>query len=70
MTYPKEVSGNVTLGVAHACPPPINLVLVLSADDGHAVSLLERQLIWVFATVVPKTVDHASVHDAHLLLHA
>lgn len=70
MTYPKEVSGYVALSVTHPCPPPLNLVLVLSADDGHAVPLLERQLIWVFAAVVPKAVDHSSIHDAHLLLHS
>lgn len=70
MTYPKKVSGYVTLRVAHPCPPPLNLVLVLSADDGHALSLLERQLVWGFATVVPEAVDHAPVHDAHLLLHS
>ena len=69
VTYPEEVSGNVALRVRPTRPPPVNLVIVLSADDGHAVSLVEQQLIWVLTTVVPQTIDHTPIHDAHFLLH-
>lgn len=68
-THPKEISGDVALHIASTCPPPLNLVLVLPADNSHAVTLTERQLVKVLVAVVPKAVDHTPVHDAHLLLH-
>lgn len=39
---PKQVSGDVALSVTHSCPPPFNLVFVLSANDGHTVSFAEH----------------------------
>src|SRR4029434_1306453 len=54
-TDPQQVSGDVAL-------------LVLTAQDGHAVPLPEGQLVLSLHLIVPQAIHHPSIHDAHLLL--
>src|SRR4029434_7488425 len=67
-TDPQQVSGDVALLVPTAGPPPLCLLLVLPAQDGHAVPLPEGQLVLSLHLIVPQAIHHPSVHDAHLLL--
>src|SRR4029434_9436523 len=67
-TDPQQVSGDVALLVPTAGPPPLCLLLVLPAQDGHAVPLPEGQLVLSLNLIVPQAIHHPSVHDAHLLL--
>src|SRR4029434_5141579 len=61
-TDPQQVSGDVALLVPTAGPPPLCLLLVLPAQDGHAVPLPEGQLVLRLHLIVTHAIPTHTTH--------
>lgn len=67
-THPKQIAGNVAFLVIQPCPPPLNLIFILPAQDCHAVSFFHWELIIILSLIIPQSINHSFVHYSHFLL--